>query len=288
LLLLAAAARPGLVEAATVDHRLRSNSAAEAAWVAQLCDRLGIAHRTLPIDWQAPPRSALQEQARNARYSALAKWMGERGLDVLLTAHHLDDQAETLLMRLIRGAGVRGLAGMRSVGPLPGAPKLRLARPLLSWRRTELEGVCAAAGIRPITDPSNLDERHERVRIRRAMADAPWLDPEALARSAANLAAADEALDWAARTEWDQHAFSAGGAIRYRPTAPAEIRRRIVSRAVLELATEGAGEPLRGSELDRLLAQLEAGASATLRGVRCQGGDPWRFSRAAPRRQQEH
>jgi tRNA(Ile)-lysidine synthase len=288
LLLLAAAVRPQNIETATVDHALRPESGADAIAVADVCARLEVPHRILVIDWDEPPGSAIQEQARLVRYAALAAWMRERALDVLLTGHHLDDQAETLLMRLLRGAGVRGLAGMRPASSVPGAPDLRLVRPLLSWRRSELEALCKSADVTPVRDPSNADERHERVRVRRAMTEAHWLDPEALARSASHLAAADEALAWAARHEWDRRVTQGSGGIRYLPSdAPAEIRRRIVARAVTELATEGSGEPLRGRELDRLLADLEAGGTATLRGVRCQGGDPWQFTPAAPRRKSD-
>ena len=284
LLLLAAAARPGQVEAATVDHALRAESRAEADMVAGICQRLGVPHAILTIDWDEPPETAIQERARAARYEALGRWAEERGLSTLVTAHHLDDQAETLVMRLNRGSGVRGLAGMRPIAPVPGT-SLPLLRPLLGWRRQELEAICASAGMGPVADPSNEDERYERVRIRGALANADWLDPEALGRSAVNVAAADEALEWAAEKEWAQSVQRGADAFAYRPTdAPPEIRRRIVARAIGELANEGEGQELRGRELDRLLAELAAGRSATLRGVLCSGGETWRFVAAPPRR----
>ena len=113
LLLLAAEARPGQVEAATVDHALRPASKSEAEVVAEVCARLGVPHVILSADWDEKPETAIQERAREMRYRLLGEWARERRLTIL-TAHHLDDQAETLLMRLARGAGVRGLAGMRS------------------------------------------------------------------------------------------------------------------------------------------------------------------------------
>src|SRR5215203_4666367 len=177
LLLLAAAARPGLVEAASVDHALREGSRNEAEAVARLCGQLGVPQQILTIDWPAPPTSALQEQARIARYRALGKWASAKGLNHVATGHHADDQAETLVMRLIRGAGVRGLAAMRAAAPLPGLSGVTLLRPLLGWRRAELETIVAAAGIEAADDPSNHDEQHERVRIRRLLAAAPWLEP---------------------------------------------------------------------------------------------------------------
>lgn len=284
LLLLAASARPGEFEAATVDHGLRPESAAEAEMVADLCEEMDVPHAILAIEWDLPPASAIQEQARAVRYGALAAWMHERDLGALLTAHHLDDQAETLVMRLNRGSGVRGLAGMRRKSKVPGSPDLALLRPLLSWRRAELERICSKARVEPVADPSNLDERFERIRIRQALAAADWLDPEALARSAENLAWSDEALEWAAGQVWAGFVEENDNGIVYRdPGAPGDILRRIVAQAIAQLGTEGSPGDLRGQELDRLVANLEAGNTATLRGVRCSGGAEWRFSRAAPR-----
>src|SRR5690242_11703442 len=164
LLLLAAAARPGEIAAATVDHGLRPGSLEEAETVADLCERLGVPHAILQIEWDVPPGSAIQEKAREVRYGALAAWMQDSGIETMTTAHHLDDQAETVVMRLNRGAGVRGLSGMRPLASVPGHPDLRLARPLLGWRQSELSAVCAAASVKPFADPSNEDHRHERVR----------------------------------------------------------------------------------------------------------------------------
>ncbi|HET9811991.1 MAG TPA: tRNA lysidine(34) synthetase TilS [Sphingomicrobium sp.] len=285
LLLLSAAARPGRIEAATVDHALRSESAAEADAVAKICERLGVPHATLTAQWREKPETAIQERARAERYRLLASWLGERGLSALVTAHQLDDQAETLLMRLNRGAGARGLAGMRPVAPIPGSgANARLLRPLLGWRRSELRAVCDASGITPVDDPSNADERFERVRIRRGLAAVGWLDPRAMANSAANLASAEVALHWAVDREWEARVRRSAQEIVYVPSAPAEIRRRVVRRAVAELATEGQRTALRGHELDRLVAVLSAGGKATLRGVLCIGGEEWRFAPAPKRR----
>src|SRR3569833_2120210 len=112
LLLLAKAAIPERVEAATVDHGLRPESAREAAMVAELCAAYGIPHRILTVK---VARGNLQDKARAARYAALGNWMAERGLSALATAHNADDQAETLLMRLNRGFGEDGHAGVRAL-----------------------------------------------------------------------------------------------------------------------------------------------------------------------------
>lgn len=284
LLTLAAAARPGQVEAATVDHGLRPEARAEAEMVAGLCERLGVPHAILTVEWQKKPETALQERARNARYRLLGKWANDQGLAAVVTGHHLDDQAETFLMRLARGAGVKGLAAMRRLTPVPGGNGA-LVRPLLGWRRAELEAICAEAGLTPADDPSNDDEQFERVRVRRALGEAEWLDPKAVALSAANLAEADAALHWATTVEWNRAVTNGGGGITYRPTeAPREIRRRIVRRAVLKLATEGKGADLRGRELDRVLAAVANGRKASVRGVLCIGGPEWRFTKAPPRK----
>jgi tRNA(Ile)-lysidine synthase len=172
---------------------------------------------------------------------------------------------------------------MRPRSVAPGA-HVRLVRPLLGGRRSELEAVCAAAAVTPAQDPSNQDERFERVRIRRALGEADWLDAGAVARSAANLVEADDALRWAAEKEWRSAVEQRRDHISYHPSdAPGEIVRRIVGRIVRKLATEGETD-LRGGELDRLLATLGDGEATTLRGVRCSGGRRWRFERAPPRR----
>ena len=276
LLLLAAAARPGQAEAATIDHGLRPEARSEAEMVASVCERLGVRHATLAARWSEVPETAIQERARNQRYRLLGYWAEERGLDAIVTAHHAEDQAETLLMRLARGSGVRGLAGIRPRSVSPGA-HIRLVRPLLGWRRAELEQVCADAGVEPVSDPSNQDEQFERVRVRRSLAALDWLDAGAVAHSAAILADADAALDWAMRIEWENRVQEKRGSITYRPSdAPSEIVRRVVGRAIRKLATEGEFEP-RGTELTRLVATLSDGGTATLRGVLCRGGPEWHF-----------
>ena len=132
-------------------------------------------------------------------------------------------------------------------------------------------------------DPSNCDERFERVRVRHALGEAGWLDAGAVARSAIHLAEADDALKWAAELEWNRAVDERRERIEYRPTgAPNEIVRRLVSRALRKLATEGDRE-LRGSEIDRLLRTLAQGGTSTLRGILCSGGKSWRFERAPPR-----
>ncbi len=200
MLLLAEAAIPRRFEVATVDHGLRPESAAECATVRELCAAKRIPCAVLRVLVQG---GNVQAEARGARYAALGQWAADRGLSAVATAHHADDQAETVLMRLNRGSGVAGLAGIRERGTVPGTD-LPLLRPLLGFRRAELAEVVAAAGLAAAQDPGNADERFDRVRLRNILAGSDWLGVIALATSAANLADADEALEWAARREWDE------------------------------------------------------------------------------------
>ena len=278
MLVLAHQTITGLFEVATVDHGLRLQAADEAAMVALLCARLGIAHRTLKLDLAAG--TAVQERARNARYAALAAWLRGCNLAALVTGHHADDQAETLVMRLNRGAGVRGLAGMRPRATVPGDPALALLRPLLGWRRAELRTVAEQAGLSPSDDPTNRDLRFERARIRADLAGASWIDPAALAISARYLADADAALDWAATSEWRAVEWVAA-TCAYAPIAPRAVRLRVLERIVIRFG----GPAPRGRGLARWLDALESGGVATLGGVRGDGRRmPWRFARTRPHR----
>jgi tRNA(Ile)-lysidine synthase len=280
LLLLAAAAFPGQVRAATVDHGLRDASAAEAALAARICESLSIPHRILAVSVSSG--ASIQAQAREARYRALGGWMDAEGVPSLLTAHHLDDQAETLLMRLLRGAGVAGLAGIRARRPL-GTSGAEILRPLLGWRRYELGELAAASGLTFAADPSNCDEAFDRVRLRRLLAGAPWLDPVPLARSAAALADAEEALQAAADRYFREKVERCDGHLLLRPAGlPAEIRRRLLLACLHRFMPEA--RP-RGEQLTDLLAALEAGGTATLAGVKFSAvAAGWHVSPAPPRR----
>jgi tRNA(Ile)-lysidine synthase len=277
LLLLAAAGRPGRVEAATVDHQLRSGSGEEAIFVAGICERLGVPHRTLRV--QIGRGSSLQAQARSARYDALGEWAIERGLSAVATGHQVDDQAETLLMRMARGAGLGGLVGVRHARPLE--PGIMLIRPLLGWRRAELAEIVAAAGITPVDDPANRDPRHDRSRFRGMLADADWAVPERIAASARWLADADEALDWALAPLLESRMAEAEGAVTIDAHGvPREMQRRLLLAGFERM---GAHRP-RGPELDRARKALRAGKAVTLAGLKLEPGPPWRLSVSPTRR----
>ncbi len=274
MLLLAESAFPGRIAAATVEHGLREAGRAEAMFVARLCKARGIAHRILPLVGLRPGN--VSAAARDARYEALGEWAAHAGLDWLLTAHHADDQLETMIMRLNRASGVGGLAGVR---PRRG----RVVRPLLGWRRDELHAVVTRSGVTAIEDPSNRDDRYDRARLRKALADAAWLDPVAAASSASALADADDALNWmtdALRTaRFRQHpdcwSYDATG-------LPPELARRALIDCIVLIDPEY--RP-RGAVVQRLLARLATGRTATVGALVCTGAaGSWTFRIAPPRR----
>jgi len=164
-LLLMLAARGDGLRAVTVDHGLRRESAEEAAHVATLCQRLGIPHHVLT--WQNWDKSGnLQDAARQARLRLIGAWAVKESITHIALGHTLDDQAETVLLRLARGSGVDGLSGMaaqRVDGPLT------WARPLLHARRAELRTYLVENGVEWIEDPSNDDPKYDRVKARQAL-----------------------------------------------------------------------------------------------------------------------
>ncbi|HMJ94012.1 MAG TPA: tRNA lysidine(34) synthetase TilS [Allosphingosinicella sp.] len=282
LLLLAHAAFPGEVSAATVDHGLRSESRNEALEVARVCIELSCPHSILEV---TVPRGGegIQGEARRARYRALGEWMREAGLERLLTAHHVDDQAETLLMRLQRGSGVSGLAGVRARRPFPeGGENSLILRPLLGWRRAELAAIVREAGLQPADDPSNRDEANDRVRMRRQIAESEWIDVAALAHTARVLADAEEALAGVTSLFAEQRVEAAGDSLLLRPGGlDDEMLRRLALHCIRRVAPDAAP---RGEQVTGLLQALRKGRTTTLAGVKCSGGPRFRFEPAPPRR----
>ena len=276
LLLLAHAAIGERLIVLTVDHGLREGSAAEAAMVACVSAGLGVAHSTL--SWAGDkPAANLQAAARTARYALMDAWCVDADVPWLLTAHHADDQAETLLMRLARGSGLGGLAGIRARRTLAGGTVL--LRPLLGVRRAALRAVVDAAGLTPVDDPANRDPRHDRTRVRQLLAGVPDLDALRFAASAAHLAAAAAALDWAEALAWDSRAEAGpAGLVVDAAGLPAELRHRLAARALMEL-----GVAADGPAVARMVARLEAGAAATLGGVQVRGHGRWVFRPVPPR-----
>ena len=270
---------------ATVDHGLRAGAASEAAMVASVCAARRIGHATLrPVD---PIEGAsLQAQARQARYALLGDHARRMGATAIVTAHHVDDQAETLLMRAGRGVGLSGMAGIRACVVIEGMP---VVRPLLDWRRAELRAVVRRAEFPFVDDPANVDPRHDRTRYRRLLEENEWLDPLRLARSASALAEADgdvrAMVDWL----WRQRATADGADIMMAvDDLPQEWRRRLVRRAIaavrLAAGIDAAGWT-ESADVEPLLAMLAQGRQATRGGVLASArGALWRFRPAPARR----
>ncbi|UYH56313.1 tRNA lysidine(34) synthetase TilS [Qipengyuania sp. SS22] len=222
------------IEVATVDHGLRPEAAEECAVVARVCAERNIRCRVLTVRVE---QGNVQDRARAARYAALGKWARERELAALATAHHADDQAETLLMRLNRGGGLGGLAGIRSSTRIKGCG-VPVVRPLLGFRKQELRDLVERLRIPFVEDPSNRDERYDRVRIRRALEEADWIDPVALARSAAHLEEADQALQIVADQVWEDAAVIGDARVAV-PVGPTrDTSARLIARAVAILGGE--------------------------------------------------
>src|SRR3984885_8435925 len=220
------------IEAATVDHGLRPESADEAKAVAALCARLGVGHRVL--QWKgAKPTSRLQERAREARYRLLVDHAKAIGADAVMTAHHADDQAETVLFRLLRGSGVAGLRGMDLMTARDG---MTVARPLIGLKKRDLIAFADARGAAFIDDPSNADPRFARTRLRTLLVrlGEEGLDAEALDRLARRARETEEALGLLTAGVGAQAARDGALDARALFAAPIAIAQRILTRRVAE------------------------------------------------------
>ncbi len=269
------------VAVATVDHGLRAGSADEAVSVAELCKAHGLPHYTLRWTGEKPD-AAIQEKAREARYRLLSDCAEAIGADTIVTGHHADDQAETILMRLTRGSGIAGLAGMANVSQ---RGNLRLARPLLGVTKADLVALCRTEGVSFVEDPGNIDARFRRVALR-ALGDTlvrEGLDGGSLRRLGRRAARAEAALRWAEaraadalpiRIEDDVVLIEAASLA----ALPAELVLRVLAQYILR---SGSNADIRLERLEvlesRLRAAIEANTllDATLGGctIRLRHGD---------------
>lgn len=266
--------QPDLVtEVATVDHGLRPEARHEAEMVASWARDLGFTHHMLVAEEIDADRN-VQDQARRERYRLLAECATERGLSAIMTAHHLDDQAETVLIRLGRGAGVDGLTAMSSDTMWPG---IHLLRPFLDVPKSRLVASLDVTGQRAIEDPSNDLERFQRGRLRKLM---PALAREGittdrLAATARRMQRARAALERFTSDHLDRvSVIDAGGFATVDPgallDAPEEIALRALSRLVRAIGGSTYPQPL--DRVERLLARIgdtnTRFAGATLGGCR--------------------
>lgn len=250
------ARRPGPpLSAAVVDHGLRPGSRALAEAALAQCAALDLPARLLVWDGRKPV-AALQERAREARYALLCEAARAAGAGVVMTAHHADDQAETILFRLLRGSGPSGLAGMAASSR---RGEIEIARPLLAFPKARLVATTQARGLVAQDDPANADPRFARARLR-ALAPAlarEGASPETFARLAARQRRADAALDEAtdaleaaARRDARPHCYDAA----VYDAAARELRLRLLARALLAIG----GRPPRLDRLESVEARIAA------------------------------
>ena len=270
------------IYALTVNHGLRPEAAAEAAAVAAMAERLGVPHEI--VSWEgARPKTGIEAAARAARYRLLREAAARHDASHIVTAHTLDDQAETVLMRLAAGSGPSGLAAMR---PLIWRGDVLHARPLLGVSRARLEATLREAGLDWCEDPMNRDPAFARPRLRaaRAVLEREGLSAERLTTLAARMARQEDALENAADAAWARLAGEEEGETVFAAAAlldePEEIALRLVGRAV---ERHGDGTPQRLERLERFVAYLLACARAQTPAGRTLAGAQARLARGVLR-----
>lgn len=268
LLHLWASDKPVTVQAVTVDHGLRKAAADEAQGVAEFCARIGVEHCIL--QWTGWDGSGnLQDQARRARYGLMTAWAQARGIEVMALGHTADDQAETVLMRLARGSGVDGLSGMQ---PVRKADGIAWGRPVLDLYRQQLRDHLVRHDIQWVDDPSNEDERFDRVKARKVLtALAPLgIDVERLAGTAQNLQVTRDYLEQQTEQAAREMATVEGGDVQLERGAfnelHPEIHARLLSHALCWVGS--ADYRPRRLALTQTQAALRLGKSSTLHGCR--------------------
>ncbi|MGB0921599.1 MAG: tRNA lysidine(34) synthetase TilS [Alphaproteobacteria bacterium] len=265
------------IVALSVDHGLRAEAADEAATVAAWCAEHNVPHTTLIWHHDGDgPDANIQAKARQARYGLMGAWCAAHGVPALAVAHHADDRAETLLMRLKRGSGVDGLATMAAEAAWPvslaGAP--RLLRPVLSVSQQALAGFARAAGLPIVHDPSNLDEKFDRVQARMAI-EQLGIDIGRLNRTADLMQQEKQVLDWAAQQALGQaakvspHGFVEIDIVDFK-ALPIGVGLRLL-RYVMNLMI-APDYPSRRLAVERLHQAVVAGESCVLAGLKFCGG----------------
>jgi tRNA(Ile)-lysidine synthase len=256
------------LHAATVDHALRPESAAEAARVGEICAGLGVPHQILRWEHGAIAGN-LQDQARRARYGLMAEWAQAEGISHVMIGHTADDQAETFLMGLSRAAGLDGLTGMRRDWDEGG---VRFWRPLLGLKRSELRDYLTRHGVAWIEDPSNDNDRFARVKARRALKALKPLGITVgrLNETILHLAEAQDGLRAAASQTWDSLGKEQAGALhigrREFTRLGWEMQRRILLAAIQWLVNDEHAP--RGRKVATLQASVIEGRETTLNGCR--------------------
>lgn len=251
------------LHAFTVDHGLRADSAREAERVHKWLQVWPhITHRVLNLSSEIDPVGGrIQERARAARYEALLSACRTEGIERLYLAHHQDDQAETFLMRLAAGSGLRGLGGMQTESVRDG---ITLVRPLLEQSKDTLLALCAARDIPFVHDPTNDNQNHLRPRLRaaRAVLEEEGLSAARLSQTAQRLRRAEDALDIYAHEAWSKLSARSGGGVFFAlerfVNLPEDMRVRLLMRALQEVGGSGddQGYGPRLHKLESLMAEM--------------------------------
>ncbi|MBI4311046.1 MAG: tRNA lysidine(34) synthetase TilS [Chloroflexi bacterium] len=270
---------PLRLHGAHLDHGLRgAESEADAAFVQETCSRLGVPCHMGKADvlgLQKAQRLSLEAAAREARYTFLAGVAAEVGASAVATGHTRDDQAETVLLHLARGAGLRGLRGMLPLSrwrSREGALEVAVARPLLDVTRQETEAFCMSLGLTPRRDASNADPRFQRNRLRlKVMPQLAKLNPsarEALARLAASAALDIAYLNSQVDAVWQEVVAPEDEGLRIERAGflalHPSLQGHLLYRAYAELAGEAAELTFGQIEAMREMAALGAGREVTL------------------------
>jgi tRNA(Ile)-lysidine synthase len=252
--------------AATVDHGLRVESADEAAEVGKFAASLGIEHSVLRWgNWDG--RGNLQNQARQARYDLLSDWAKTNAISAVALGHTADDQAETMLMRLGRSAGVDGLGGIPSRRVING---VTVVRPMLSLSRSQLRGYLTRHNVSWVEDPSNDELKYDRIKARQALAllEPLGITADSLSDVAQNMVSTRAALDWYCFLAAREIACIDGGNVvlnlpKFR-MLPDETARRLFVGMISWIS--GSVYPPRRAPVLKALTALRENRAATLGG----------------------
>lgn len=259
------------VQAFSVDHGLRHGGGAEARWTKGQLAARAIACDVLTVDRADTMTGNVQASARLARYALMAASCEAHGIKVLCTAHSLDDQAETVLARLARGSGTKGLAGMKHSAPVPGCADrdIYLLRPVLDVRRKDLRAYLTTKTQRWAQDPSNANRQYDRIRHRDLLTgwEEAGFTPERIAAVADNMRRSDDALE-----HYADAAFKAATMSRADATLvldrealthlPIDTQLRCLRQCLT--AVSGVSRAIRHSKLNDCLAALTEGSRQRL------------------------
>lgn len=246
----------GELYAVTIDHQLRNDSSSEAAKVKEILRTLGINHQIIP--WTGPkPTSNIQEEARISRYNLLTDYCYSYNIDYLATGHQKNDQAENFIIRAEHGSGIYGLAGIPRIREFN---KIKIIRPLLSFGKHELQEFLKSQNIEWIEDPSNLNEKFARVRVRNILNQYPeWIDK--LTTLSENLSRVKDCVEYTLNKSMEE-------LVEFYPEyitiiqdgfneLPQEIRFRMMLKILQSFGVNP--KPARGERIEALLAKIELG-----------------------------